>query len=166
MIFCHRYPITMIHPAEYMHLATVVRNEIVRLRGSDQNRLEEMAQEMLARRLGWYSEYQSLLKTDKKDVLNSAYQLFLNKLGITAADAPVVSRDEKILVLHSRNFCPTLEACKILNLDTRFVCRHLSEIPTTALLRRYHPKLRFTRNYDKLRPYTPYCEEMIILDES
>jgi len=26
------------------------------------------------------------------------------------------------------------------------------------------PKLRFSRNYDKLRPYSNYCEEMIILD--
>jgi len=25
--------------------------------------------------------------------------------------------------------------CKILNLDTRFVCRHLTEKPTTELLR-------------------------------
>jgi hypothetical protein len=41
----------------------------------------------------------------------------------------------------------------------------LSEIPTTELLRQLHPKLRFTRNYEKLRPHTPYCEEMIILDE-
>lgn len=56
-------------------------------------------------------------------------------------------------------------ACKILNLDTRFVCRHLTENPTTELLRQIHPELRFTRNYKKLRPHTPYFEEMIILDE-
>jgi hypothetical protein len=53
--------------------------------------------------------------------------------------------------------------CKILNLDTRFVCRHLTEKPTTGLLRQIHPELRFTRNYKKLRPHPPYCEEMIIL---
>ena len=166
MSFCHKFPITMINPADYMHLASVVRDEILRLRGSDQNRLEELAQELLTRRLSWYSENQSHLKIENEDVLNGAYQLFLNKLAITKDDAPVVSRNQRKLVLHSRNFCPTLEACKILNLDTRFVCRHLSEIPTTELLRQLHPQLRFTRNYDKLRPHTPYCEEMIILDES
>ena len=156
----------MIDPLKYMHTATVVRDEIERLRGSDRNRLEELAQELSARRLSWYYENQSHLKTDNRDVLNSAYQLFLNKLEITAEDAPIVSRNETKLVLHSRNFCPTLEACKILNLDTRYVCRHLSEIPTTELLRQLNPKLRFTRNYDKLRPHTPYCEEMIVFDES
>ena len=156
----------MIDQAKYKHRARVVRNEIARLRSSDQNKLEELAQELSARRQYWYSKNQVLLKTDNEDVLNSAYQLFLNKLGITEEDAPVVSRNEKMIVLHSRNFCPTLEVCKILNRDTRFVCRHLNEIPTTELLRQLHPKLRFTRNYDKLRPHTPYCEEMIILDES
>ena len=138
-----------------MHLASIVRNEIVRLRGSDQSRLEELAQELLTRRLSWYSENQFLLNTGIEDVLYSAYQLFLNKLEIAADDAPIVSRNENKLVLHSRNFCPTLEACKILNLDTRFVCRHLSEIPTTQLLRQLHPRLRFTRNYGKLRPHAP-----------
>ncbi len=156
----------MIDPVNYMHLATVVRDEIARLRGSDKNRLEELAQELLARRLDWYFKNQSLLNTGIEDVLYSAYQLFLNKLEIAADDAPIVSRNGNKLVLQSKNFCPTLEACKILNLDTRFVCRHLSEMPTTELLRHLHPQLSFTRNYDKLRPYTPYCEEMIILDES
>ena len=75
------------------------------------------------------------------------------------------SSDEASLVLRSSNFCPTLEACRILDLDTRFVCRHLTEKPTTDLLRQIHPKLRFTRNYESLRPNAPYCEEMIILDE-
>ena len=141
-----------------------VRKEIDRLRGSDRIKLEELARALSARRLKWYSENQSHLNTDSKDLIKTAYQLFTTKLGITAEDAPVISRDEKKLVLHSSNFCPTLEACKILNLDTRFVCRHLSEKPTTDLLRRLHPKLRFTRNYEKLRPYTDYCEEIIQID--
>jgi tRNA(Arg) A34 adenosine deaminase TadA len=142
-----------------------VRDEIDRLRGSDRARLEGLADALSASRLKWYSDNQSHLNIDGQDVINSAYQLFTAKLGISEKDAPVISRDDKKLILHSRNFCPTLEACKILNLDTRFVCRHLTEKPTTDLLRRLHPKLRFTRNYDRLRPYAPYCEEMIILDD-
>ncbi len=142
-----------------------VRDEIDRLRGSDRTRLEELADALSARRLKWYAENQSISNTDNNDIITGAYQLFTAKLGISKDDAPVIYRDEKKLVLHSRNFCPTLEACKILRLDTRFVCRHLTEKPTTDLLRRLHPKLRFTRNYEKLRPHAPYCEEMIILDE-
>ena len=141
-----------------------VRKEIDRLRGADRAELEKQAEALSARRLKWYSENQSRLNTDSKDDIGSAYQLFLTKLGISAKDAPVISQDDKKLVLHSSNFCPTLEACKILNLDTRFVCRHLSEKPTTDLLRQLNPKLRFTRNYEKLRPYSDYCEEIIQID--
>ena len=101
----------------------------------------------------------------EQEAISRAYQLFIAKLGISKEDDPVIFKDKKKLILHSRNFCPTLEACKILNLDTWFVCRHLSEKPTTDLLRRLHPKLRFTRNYEKLRPFVPYCKEMIALDE-
>ena len=41
----------------------------------------------------------------------------------------------------------------------------LTEKPTTDLLRQIPPGLRITRNDERLRPYTPDCEEMIILDE-
>jgi len=69
------------------------------------------------------------------------------------------------IIIHSKNFCPTLEACRILNMDTRFVCRHLTENPTTELIRQLHPRLRFCRNYEKLRPHSAYCEEMIVLED-
>lgn len=141
-----------------------VRLNIERLRDWNPNRLERLAQELSAKRLKWFSENRPLFETGGNDILDRAYQLFLYKLGITAAEAPVVSRNERSLVLHSRNFCPTLEACSILDLDTRFVCRHLTEKPTTELLRQLHPGLRFTRNYERLRPHSPYCEEFIIFD--
>ena len=141
-----------------------VRDEIDRLRGADRAKLEALAKALSARRSNWFSEHQSHLNTDSNNVIESAYHLFTTRLCISKEDAPVIRKDKRKLILHSRNFCPTLEACKILKLDTRFVCRHLTEKPTTDLLRRLHPKLRFTRNYEKLRPHSPYCEEMIILD--
>ena len=142
-----------------------VRHQIDQLRDGDQRKLEALAQELSAKRLQWFNENRQTFKSHSEDVVEYAYQIFLKKLGITADEAPVTQHDNRTLVLHSQNFCPTLEACRILALDTRFVCRHLTEKPTTDLLRQIHPKLRFTRNYEKLRPYTPYCEEMIILDE-
>lgn len=117
------------------------------------------------KRLEWIAENCRSLAGKGEDALEVGYQVFLKKLEITADQAPLVRRDEKCMVLHSKNFCATLEACKILALDTRFVCRHLTEQPTTELLRQVHPKLRFTRNYDKLRPRSNYCEEMIIFDD-
>jgi tRNA(Arg) A34 adenosine deaminase TadA len=142
-----------------------VRDNIELLRDADQNKLEKLAEELSEKRLKWFSVNHTAFETDCDNLIDTAYQLFLYKLDIGAEDAPIVGRDASSLVLHSTNFCPTLEACNILDIDTRFVCRHLTEKPTTDLLRQIHPKLRFTRNYERLRPYTPYCEEMIILDE-
>jgi len=50
-------------------------------------------------------------------------------------------------------------------MDTKFVCRDLTEDPTTELIRQLHPRLRFYRNHEKLRPYSAYCEEMIVLED-
>jgi len=76
-----------------------------------------------------------------------------------------VDKNEEKIVIHSMNFCPTLEACKILNLDTRVVCKEFSEVPTDVLLKLLNPRLSFHRNYEKLRPYSPYCEEIITFDK-
>ncbi len=76
-----------------------------------------------------------------------------------------MDRQKTKIVIHSKNFCPTLEACKILGLDTREVCKELNEEPTQALLQQLDPRLAFTRNYNALRPYEEFCEEMIILKD-
>ena len=142
-----------------------VRDSIDQLRDADQKTLMNLAGDLSRKRLEWFTENCRPFDGKGEDALDIGYQVFLKKLGITVGQAPLVSRDGTRLVLHSKNFCPTLEACKILGLDTRFVCRNLTEQPTTELLRKVNPKLRFTRNYDKLRPRSNYCEEMIILDE-
>ena len=142
-----------------------VRASIDQLRDADEKKLKLLADDLSEKRLAWFSKNCTSVAGSEQDVLEAGYQVFLKKLGITEKQAPVVKRDENRIVLHSKNFCPTLEACKILRLDTRFVCRHLTEIPTTEMLRQVNPKLRFKRNYNNLRPYKDYCEEMIILDE-
>ena len=78
---------------------------------------------------------------------------------------PVVARSEKQITFHSMNFCPTLEACKILRLDTRHVCKLLNEDSTNRLVKNIDRRLRFSRNYANLRPYTPFCEEFISLED-
>ncbi|UCD77278.1 MAG: hypothetical protein JSW26_17855 [Desulfobacterales bacterium] len=142
-----------------------VRKSIDLLRDADEKKLKILARDLSRKRCAWFSENYQSFSGRKGDALDTGYQLFLKKLGIIRDQAPIVSRDSRRIVLHSKNFCPTLEACKILGLDTRLVCRHLTEKPTTDMLRKVNPKLRFTRNYTKLRPYTSYCEEMILLEE-
>lgn len=141
-----------------------VRTDIELLRKADGEALKKLSGEKCVNRLQWFKEQYSVSMKSSPSVIDDAYALFLTRLGITSEEAPIVKRSENSITIHSKNFCPTLEACKILRMDTRFVCRHLTESPTTELLRQLHPKLLFKRNYDKLRPYAEYCEEMIVLE--
>lgn len=142
-----------------------VRNEIELIRDADEGKLKELADEITARRLRWYRDRYRGSMSENAHPLDEAYRLFLRKLGIASDEAPVVQRTEDRIVIHSRNFCPTLEACKILQLDTSIVCRHLTEKPMDELLRQLNPGLRFFRNYERLRPHSDYCEEVVALEE-
>lgn len=126
----------------------------------------KIAAEQAQKRLVWYET--------NKDNLNlvgylpkQAYTMvLLRAMNIQPEEVPVIYEDEKKIIWHSFNPCPVLEACKRLNLDTRIVCKEGHEKPVQALISRLHPKLRFTRNYHKLRPYKDYCEEIIeLIDE-
>jgi tRNA(adenine34) deaminase len=137
-----------------------VRDNITALREVDSDILEKVAEDLAQKRKDWFRKRNFQNKAD--DLLEAAYSLFLEKLSITAEEAPVVERHRDRLVIHSKNFCPTLEACRILNLDTREICKQLTEKPMQALLGELHPHLQFKRNYEKIRPHASYCEEMII----
>lgn len=98
--------------------------------------------------------------------VEKAYTLFLLKyLQIPPDQIPIVEKTEKKIVYKSYNFCPVLEACKILGLDTREVCKLIYERPTQAFFSEINQKLRFTRNYERIRPYTEFCEETITLND-
>ena len=140
-----------------------VRKSIKQLRKADSAKLKQLAEDLTKKRLDWLSTQKINQVSD--NCLDIAYRLFLEKLSITAEEAPIVERQKDRLVIHSKNFCPTLEACKILDLDTRVICKKLNEGPTQTLLGQLNPKLRFKRNYNSIRPFTPYCEEMIIVDD-
>ena len=140
-----------------------VASELQRLNGASDRQLQEYNRASTARRLEWYREQFAGQPIPGEGPLEQAYRLLLRRLGIGEAEAPVVERWPDRLVFHSRNFCPTLEACKLLNLDTRRVCRLYNEGATQELIRAVDPRLAFRRNYEKLRPYTDYCEEIIEL---
>jgi len=141
-----------------------VRNEVALLRNADCAALKKLADEKCHKRRQWFRESYAGNAVRTGSILDDAYRLFLTRLGISGEEAPIVMRSAQGIVIHSRNFCPTLEACKILDMDTRFVCRHYTEEPTTELVRQLHPSLRFSRNYEKLRPYEDFCEEMLTIE--
>lgn len=144
----------------------LVRAEVKRLRGITAEGLEAYNRDSIERRLAWFAENKEKFNFLSSDPLDSAYRLLLCRFGIDEKQAPVVERSATRLVFHSQNFCPTLEACLILELDTRWVCKGYNEKSTGVLIRQIDPRLRFARNYEKIRPYAEYCEEMILLEEA
>jgi hypothetical protein len=125
---------------------------------ADWRRMEE---ELVRRRLSWFVLHREQLASLGGDSLERAYRVLLLKLGVREEEAPIVERTPDRLVFHSRNPCPALEACVRSGLDTRVVCRRLFERPAEALVRCVDPALSFGRNYARIRPYCPYCEEII-----
>jgi len=128
------------------------------------NAWKKLERERSLDRVSWFKKNKTELlgKLHGTDI-EKAYQLLLLRLRIKPSDAPIVARTEKKITFRSRNFCPTIYACDILGLDTRVVCRAAYEKSTGDLLRQINPRLKFGRNYAKLRPHSPYCEEFIIL---
>jgi tRNA(adenine34) deaminase len=138
-----------------------VRREIKNLRNVDDRVLSELNADSIRRRTKWFQENRSNFDFVTEDPLISGYRLLLERFRILEEEAPIIKRSGREIVFHSMNFCPTLEACKILGLDTRYICKRLNENSTDALLKEMDCRLSFSRNYDKLRPYTEYCEEMV-----
>lgn len=142
-----------------------VRTEIKKLRNANETILEEMNTDSICRRVKWFQENYEKFSFINDDILVSGYRLLLTRFGITEKEAPIIKKTDTEIVFHSANFCPTLEACKIMGLDTRRVCKKINENSTNVLLQQINPQLSFSRNYEKLRPYTDYCEEIISIDK-
>lgn len=121
---------------------------------------------VIEKRLAWLDQHLATLERSR-DPVADGYRIFYEEyLGLSMpGDGEEVEATEGRLVTRWWNECPTLEACKELGLHTREICRKAYHRPVQAFLSRIDPRLRFDRNYDALRPHTPYCEEMIMLEE-
>ncbi len=58
-----------------------------------------------------------------------------------------------------------MEACKKGNFDTREVCKKGWEKSVQEFVEEINPKIKFSRNYEKIRPHAKYCEETFELVE-
>ena len=141
-----------------------VRKLVKKFRAARSTGWKRIEQELVEKRSRWFEENKNkILKKLTGTDVEKAYQLILMRICIKESEAPIVKKSKNKIIFHSKNFCPALEACKILGLDTRKVCMAVFERPTEQLIRKLNPKLRFTRNYRYIRPNTSYCEEIIEL---
>jgi len=118
------------------------------------------------KRMAWLDEKLDRMERTG-DAIEDGYRIFYEEyLGIAVPrDGEIVEKMEKKLVMRWWNYCPVLEACKKFGLDTRVVCKKAYHRPVEIFLSRIHPKLRFDRNYERIRPYSAYCEEIISLED-
>ncbi len=116
------------------------------------------------RRQAWWEEVGHSLHLTGS-LPRQAYALFLlHYLRLRPDEVPVVYEDERKIVWRSFNFCPLLDACGRLGLDTREVCRRSAEQAVQNLIARLDARLRFSRDYaNGIRPYAGFCEETIEL---
>ena len=83
----------------------------------------QIHQRLKEKRLAWWGINKDRLKLSGT-IPEQAYQLaMLEYLGLDPKEVPVVYRDETRITWRSFNFCPVIEACERLGLDTRVVCK-------------------------------------------
>ncbi len=117
------------------------------------------------KRLAWLAANLPAASPGNDPVLEGYRWFYERYLRVSVPkDGEIVERTEKRLVMRWWNPCPTLEACKKLGLDTREVCKKAYHRPVQEFLKQIHPGLGFERNYERIRPYAAYCEEIILLE--
>jgi len=137
-----------------------IQQQVERLKQSSYRQIEA---DVSAKRIAWVRQNRERLNLPSSPSPRQAYELlFRNYMGLALEELPVVAETETLIEWLSANPCPTLEACNLLKLDTRKVCRAAYEKSTQAFLSQLDPRLRFLRSYDEIRPYAQYCREMIV----
>jgi len=112
------------------------------------------------KRLSWLDK--NIDSVNEPTLLRKAYTLLLiKKMEIDPSEVPVVYEDREKITWRSYNWCPVLEACKELGLDTKEVCKKGWEDSVDKFVKRIDPRLQFSRKYEILRPYGNFCEETI-----
>ena len=117
------------------------------------------------KRFCWLKENKDKLNF-KGTPVEQAYRIFyLDYLKINPNDVKIIEKSKNKIITRWRNPCPVLKACKILGLDTRKICKKAYDDSAQAFISKIDPKLKFKRNYNKIRPYFDYCEETIELSD-
>ena len=136
--------------------------EVGKLIGWDKT-LEILENLVIEKRLKWLDENKDRLNLVSNN-LEETYNIFYHEyLGLSTQDVKIVEKSERKIVTRWYNYCPVLEACKALGLDTREICKKVYERSTQIFLEKINSRIKFSRNYDKIRPYTEYCEEILEL---
>lgn len=102
------------------------------------------------------------LKPRRVETMEEVFELFyIRFLGLKSEHIEVVKLTDAELITLSRNPCPILKLTMLLNMDTRYTCRLISETVCRYVLKRMDPTLVFERDYNHIRPYRDDCLERV-----
>lgn len=128
---------------------------------------QELAKKITQRRLNWIKRNLDEVLENYKDLswMEKAYRIiYFDHMNINPAKTEMTRISENKIRIDSYNFCPYLEACKKLQIDTRFICKEIGKPSIQAMIKKINPDLKFARNYQNIRPYNQeFCEEYIEL---
>ena len=139
-----------------------IRDKVEQIRAcrGDYRKLNKQLKE---KRLAWWQENKDKLNLTGSLVRQAFTMGLFEYMAIDPKDIQIIYEDERKITWRSYNFCPILEACKIMGLDTRVVCMKADEESIQDFVACLSPKLRFSRSYVAIRPYADYCEETLEL---
>jgi len=128
---------------------------------------QELADLITQRRVSWIQEHldEMLAKYDGLSPEEQAYRIvFFDHMKINPEHSKMVRVSPRKIKIESHNFCPYLEACRHLGLDTRYVCHDIGEPSIQKMIEVISPNLKFSRNYVNIRPHNwAFCKEYIEL---
>jgi hypothetical protein len=103
-----------------------------------------------------------LLRSRRVVTMRDLYEVFyIDFLALEPKDVEIVKLTDKELVTMSRNPCPILKLATMLRMDTKYVCKFISEKVCKHVLKHIDEGLVFERDYDYIRPYRDGCRERI-----
>ncbi len=127
---------------------------------------DELAKIITKRRINWIENNleRMLIKYKGLSPEETAYRIiFFDHMKINPKDSEMIRISPTKILIKSYNFCPYLEACNQLHLDTKFICKEIGEPSINEIAKRIHPDLVFSRDYSKIRPDNDSCEEYLEL---
>jgi len=103
-----------------------------------------------------------LLRDRRANSMRDLYEIFyIDFLALKPKDVEIVKLTDEELITISRNPCPILKLAMMLKMDTKYVCRFISETVCRHVLKHIDERLVFERDYDYIRPYRDGCRERI-----
>ncbi len=103
-----------------------------------------------------------LLRPRRAVTMRDLYEAFyIDFLALRPEDVEIVKLTDEELIAISRNPCPILKLATTLKMDTKYVCKFISETVCKHVLKHIDEGLIFERDYDYIRPYKDGCRERI-----